>query len=94
MDMNNLIITNNREERRFEVELKDERAFIEYSDDGDVVTMTHTEVPASFEGKGVGSHLVKGALESVKNEGKKVNPACAFVAAYIKKHAEYKTLVA
>ncbi|MEP6924346.1 MAG: GNAT family N-acetyltransferase [Pyrinomonadaceae bacterium] len=94
MDTNDLTVTDNREERRFEVELEDKKAFIEYTDDGDVVTMTHTEVPASFEGKGVGSYLVKGALESVKSDGKKVNPACAFVAAYIKKHAEYKHLVA
>lgn len=93
METKNLAVMDNREERRFEVELgNDERAFIEYSDDGDVVTMTHTEVPPAFEGQGVGSQLAKGALELVKNSGKKVNPTCAFVHAFIKKHSEYESL--
>jgi predicted GNAT family acetyltransferase len=54
--------------------------------------MTHTEVPPEFEGKGVGSQLVKGALEIVKNDGKRVRPLCTFVAAYIKRHPEYQPL--
>ena len=94
MDTKILNVTDNREERRFEVEIGDARAFIEYSDDGDVVTMTHTEVPPDFEGQGIGSRLVKGALDMVEITGKKVNPACPFVAAYIKKHSEYESLVA
>ena len=94
MDTKILNVTDNREERRFEVEVEEERAFIEYSDDGEVVTMTHTEVPPDFEGQGIGSRLVKGALDIVKNSGKKVNPACPFVAAYIKKNSEYESLVA
>ncbi len=94
MDTKNLTVMDNREERRFEVVLGDEKAFIEYSDDGDVIAMTHTEVPPEFEGKGVGSWLAKGALDAAKNAGKKVNPACPFIAAYIKKHSEYESLVA
>jgi len=95
MSTKNLNVIDNREERRFEAQLEDDQiAFIEYSDDGEVVAMTHTEVPPDFEGKGVGSQLVKGALNAVKNAGKKVNPTCPFVAAYIKKHSEYESLVA
>lgn len=94
METKNLIVNHNRDERRFEIAIEDQTAFIEYSDDGDVVTMTHTDVPPDFEGQGVGSKLVKDALEAVKADGKKVNPACRFVAAYIKRHPEYTSLVA
>ena len=93
METNNLTVNHNREERRFEIAIDDQIAFVEYTDDGDVVTMTHTEVPPDFEGQGVGSKLVKDALEAVKADGKKVNPACPFVAAYIKRHSEYESLV-
>lgn len=90
--MENLKVTDNKEKERFEIELDGETAFIDYSEQNGVVAMTHTEVPPHFEGKGVGSSLVKGALDLVKNENKRVRPHCTFVAAYIKRHPEYQPL--
>ncbi|MBC7798941.1 MAG: N-acetyltransferase [Pyrinomonadaceae bacterium] len=79
---------------RFQTEIDKETAFIEYEEQNGVVVMTHTEVPANFEGKGIGSELVKKSLEMVRSEGKKVNPLCPFIAAYIRKHNEYSDLLA
>lgn len=90
--MENLKVTDNKEKERFEVELEGATAFIDYSEQNGVVAMTHTEVPPNFEGKGVGSQLVKGALDIVKNENKRMRPLCTFVAAYIKRHPEYQSL--
>ncbi len=45
-------------------------------------------------GKGVGSKLVKGALEQVRRDGLKVVPDCPFVKAYIEKHPEQADLLA
>ena len=90
--MENLKVTDNKEKERFEVELEGATAFIDYSEQNGVVAMTHTEVPKNFEGKGVGGQLVKGALDIVKNENKRVRPLCTFVAAYIKRHPEYQSL--
>lgn len=56
--------------------------------------MTHTEVPAEFEGKGVGGALVKGALEIVRGENLKIVPTCRFVTVYLQRHPEYQELVA
>lgn len=92
--MNNLTVKNNKEKNRFEIELDGATAFVDYSEQNGVVALTHTEVPPAFEGKGVGSKLVKGALEMVKNENKKVNPLCSFVAGYIERHTEFQSLVA
>lgn len=91
--MENLKVINNKEQERFEIDLDGKTALIDYSEQSGVVAMTHTEVPAEFEGKGVGSQLVKGALEMVKSEGKRVRPLCAFVAGYIKRHPEYESLI-
>ncbi|MDQ4122522.1 MAG: N-acetyltransferase [Acidobacteriota bacterium] len=91
--MENLQVIDNKEKERFEIDLDGKTALIDYSEQNGVVAMTHTEVPAEFEGKGVGSRLVKGALEIVKNDGKRVRPLCTFVAAYIKRHPEYESLV-
>ncbi len=91
--MENLKVKDNKEKERFEIDLDGKTALIDYSEQNGVVAMTHTEVPPEFEGKGVGSQLVKGALEIVKNDGKRVRPLCTFVAAYIKRHPEYQSLV-
>jgi predicted GNAT family acetyltransferase len=61
-------------------------------DDG-TVTMLHTEVEPRFEGAGVGSELVRRALDDVRARGERVVPLCPFVSAYIERHREYADLV-
>lgn len=92
--MENLKVENNEEKKRFEINLADGTAFIQYTKRGeDVYNLYHTEVPPQFGGKGVGSTLAKGTLEYIKAESKQIIPTCPFVAAYLKKHPEYKDLV-
>ena len=50
--------------------------------------MTHAEVDPSREGRGLGSTLVRGALDDVRARGLKVRPDCPFVADYIARHAD------
>lgn len=94
MSDSNLKVSDNKQKHRFEIELNGDFALIEYSEQNGAIAMTHTEVPPEYEGKGVGSQLVKGALEIVKADNKKVLPYCSFVAAYIERHQEYQSLVA
>ncbi len=47
-----------------------------------------------LEGRGIGSRLVSGTLDLIRGRGEKVIPACSFVAAFIRKHAEYQDLLA
>ena len=55
--------------------------------------LTHTEVPKSMEGKGLGSAIVKLALEDIEQKGLTLVPLCPFVALYLKRHPEWKRLV-
>ena len=66
---------------------------IRYTRDGDTITMVHTEVEPKFEGRGVGSELVRRALDDVRAKSQRVRPLCPFVAAYIGDHPEYADLV-
>ena len=43
---------------------------------------------------GIGSQLVKFALEEIKSSGSSLVPMCQFVAAYVQRHREYAELVA
>lgn len=80
--------------RRFELEVDGITAFSEYRRKDGVVTFIHTEVPESLGGKGVGSKLARGALDLVRASGEKVVAKCPFIAAFIKKNAEYQDLLA
>lgn len=67
--------------------------FSQYRRSGDTVVFTHTEVDDAQEGHGVGSRLVRGALDDVRAAGLRVRPLCPFVKAYIDGHPEYADLV-
>jgi hypothetical protein len=53
----------------------------------------HTEVDEEFSGRGLGTRLVKQALDEVRDAGGKVVPLCPLFAAYIGRHPEYQDLV-
>jgi hypothetical protein len=86
-------IANNREHQRFELEVEGHLAKSYYKLDGGVITFVHTEVPPELGGKGIGSKLIKGALDQVRAEGLKVIAQCPFVKAYIEKHPDYQGLL-
>jgi predicted GNAT family acetyltransferase len=87
------IVRDNIVSHRFELEIDDDVAKAWYRRQGNVVTFTHTDVPAALSGKGVGSRLAKGALDAVRAAGLKVVAKCPFIAAYLKKHPEYDDLL-
>lgn len=68
-------------------------AVAEYLRVGDTVIFTHTEVPEDLEGEGVGSRLVRGALERVRAEGLRVRSTCPFVSAFLARHPEFRDLM-
>jgi predicted GNAT family acetyltransferase len=79
-------IINNAEQHRFELEFNDNLAFLTYSDVMGNFCINHTEVPETLKGKGMGSKLVRHAMDYAKNENKKVYPFCPFAASYILKN--------
>ena len=89
-------VTHNRQKRQFEMPLGDDAAaLISYEETGEgVLTISHTEVPEEYEGQGIGSKLVRGTLEILRAENLKIVPMCPFVAAYLKRHPEYQSLIA
>lgn len=84
------------ERQRYEAVLDgDVAGFTEYEprDDG-VLVFPHTVVEKAYEGRGVGSALVRGALDDVRSQGRKIVPLCSFVAAWVDRHGDYEDVVA
>ena len=89
-----VFVSENKEKKRFEVTLDGKVAVIEYIRAEDKMYLTHTEVPNEFEGKGIASKMVKQVLQKIKDEGLKLVPLCPFIASYIKRHPEWKEILA
>lgn len=87
-------VRDNAAEERFELRTEQATAIIAYHREEDVLSLDHTEVPEALGGKGIGSALVKGALDIVRGRGEKILARCSFVAAYIERHPEYRELLA
>jgi hypothetical protein len=87
-------IRDNVEKDRFEVDLGDGTlAIAEYRLADGKIIFTHTEVPPEHEGKGIGSALIRFALDSARERGLQVVPICPFFAAYIRNHPEEQELL-
>ena len=83
-----------REAQRFEIRTDGELAgFVTYARGDGTVSMMHTEIASAFEGQGLGSILVRGALDAARGEGVGVLPYCPFVRSYVQRHPEYVDLV-
>lgn len=86
-------IVNNKTHQRYELAVDGRIAATHYKLADGVITFMHTEVPPELGGKGIGSKLIKGALDQVRAEGLKVIAECPFVKAYIEKHPDYADLL-
>jgi predicted GNAT family acetyltransferase len=93
--MRGVTVRDNPAELRYEALAADGNviAQIRYRTEPGTVVLVHTEVEPSAEGTGVGSQLVKEALDDIRRRGLRVVPVCPFVAAYIRRHGEYADLV-
>jgi len=85
-------VRDNSERHRFELDIDGEVVFSNYTRDGNTITFMHTEVPPALNGRGIGSKLVRGALDLVRAQNLKVKAKCPFVKAYLDKHTEYADL--
>jgi len=88
-------VRDNPEENRYEIRDGDRvLGQADYERRGDILVFTHTEVDPDAGEDGLGSTLVRAALDDVRGKGAKVVPQCPFVRGWIDRHQEYADLVA
>lgn len=89
-------VVHNTAEHRYEIQV--DGILAGYTDaredDTDVIVFPHTVVFEQFEGQGLASELVAGALDDVRVRGKKVIAKCPYVARFVQKHSDYADLLA
>jgi uncharacterized protein len=87
-------VRDNPEAERYEIRDGDRVLGVAaYHRRGDTIVFTHTEVDPDEGRSGLGSRLVRAALDDVRARGLSVIPQCPFVRGWIERHPEYADLV-
>ena len=87
-------IVDRPERHRFEVLADGEVAgFVDYQLGQGEILLVHTEIDEAYEGKGLGSVLVRHVLDTARDRGLAVLPLCPFVRSWIGRHEDYLDLV-
>lgn len=86
-------VTHNQPEHRFETMVGGQLAVCEYQLRGQQMEFTHTFVPSELRGRGIAEKLVRVALDTARDEARVVVPSCSYVDAFIRRHAEYQPLL-
>ena len=87
-------VTDNPDKARFEIVADGELAgFVQYHLRDGEIAFTHTQTDDRFRGHGLGSQLVRTALDAARARQLAVLPYCPFVLSWITEHSEYAELV-
>ncbi|MDQ1686549.1 MAG: uncharacterized protein QOC82_3286 [Frankiaceae bacterium] len=93
--MSDLSVTDVTGARRYEITVDGVLAgFAAYRDRDGHRVFTHTEINPKFERRGLGSQLVRAALDDVRDRGMTIVPMCPFVRSWIDSHDGYADLIA
>lgn len=80
--------------QRFTVHLGGEYAGLaQYVEHGDQRVFLHTVIGDRFEGHGLGGALVRSALDTTREQGRRIVPVCSFVRRYLREHPEWDDVV-
>ena len=81
-------VTDNQDASRFEHGQDGLQAFLAYRTRPGKLVLLHTETPPQLEGRGIGSALVRAALERAEREHLTVVVYCPFARAWLERHPD------
>jgi uncharacterized protein len=88
------VITDATERQRYEAHLDGKLAgVLEYVVKHGRLALVHTEVLPAHEGQGIGSALVRHALDDARRRQLRVIAICPYVQAYLTRHPEDEDIV-
>jgi predicted GNAT family acetyltransferase len=89
-----LVIADAAERQRYEAHLDGDLAgFLDYMVKRGRIALVHTEVSPGHEGQGIGTGLVRFALDDARRRGLKVIAICPYVQRYLERHPEDRDIV-
>ncbi|MDX1621436.1 MAG: GNAT family N-acetyltransferase [Nitriliruptorales bacterium] len=77
-----------RNDGRYVLEEAPDEGFLKFEESDGRLILIHTQVADEREGQGVGSALVRFALDDAEERGLTVVPECNFVAGWLERHPD------
>lgn len=93
IDLNQVQITHNPAENRFETTIDGKLSKLDYIQNGKNFVITHVGVHPSLRGHGVAGKIVEAGLAYARENSFRVVPMCSYAAAYIRRHPEHAELM-
>ncbi len=93
LNMENLEVTHNEAENRFETWVEGQLSKLDYNQHGNTIVMMHVGVYPDHRGHGIAGKLTQVGLEYAREKNLRVIPMCSYVAAYIRRHPQYVDLM-
>lgn len=83
-------VTITAEDQRYSISVGGKHVgFAEFADRGDQRVFHHTVIDPEFGGRGLATLLLEEALQTTRDDGKRIVPVCSMVGTVLKKHPEY-----
>lgn len=86
-------ITHDEHKHMFEIREDGQIALLEYKSYEGGINIVHTFVPKSLQHRGMGTALVKHALDYARANKLKVIIGCPFARIYVARHKQYEDLL-
>ena len=81
-------ISHDEASHQFSTQVDGHRAVLDYTLNGNLMNITHTEVPRAIGGRGIAAELMRAAIARARDNNWTINPECSYAAAYLNKHPE------
>lgn len=85
-------VTRNSAESRFEAWIDGKLSKLDYTENGDTIAITHVGVPVELRGMGIAAVITRSALEYAKANSLRVIPICPYVVSYLRRNPQYMEL--
>lgn len=86
-------VQHNAAAHRYEAAVDGHRSVCDYELVDGKMVFTHTFVPPELRGRGIAEKLVRTALADARKAGRKVVPACSYVAVFIQRNKEFADML-
>jgi len=92
--MEKVTVTHAAERQRYVITVAgDPVGLTKYRESDGVREFVHTEVDPALQGHGLGSQLIRWALDDTRGAGLRIVASCPMVAAYVGKHRDYDDIL-
>ncbi|MEM1081927.1 MAG: GNAT family N-acetyltransferase [Pseudomonadota bacterium] len=89
-----LAVNHHEAAQRFEAVVEGQRCELNYTLKAPVMSMNRVFVPPPLEGRGIAGVITRYAPDTCIEQGWSVIPRCPYVAAWIRRHPDYQSVVA